>query len=114
MRNTAEYEAHLTNPLEDRYPEEPTPTCDECSEPHDEQEWCGECGCCRVCCKNEYVGCMPASMVPMTLTVYLHVDINDNPDSWDIGAMFDDVNVTAWNWQDGLKPVLRGVFYEDK
>ena len=53
MRNTAEYETYLTNPLEDRYPEETTPTCDECSEPQDEQEWCGECGCCRACCKED-------------------------------------------------------------
>lgn len=105
MRNTAEYEAYLTNPLEDRYPEENTPTCDECGEPHDEQPWCGECGCCRACCKNEYVDCMPDSMVPMTLTIYLHVDIDDNPDSWNIGEMFDDVNVTAWKWQDGHRAV---------
>ena len=34
MRNTVEYETHLTNPLEDRYPEEPEVRCDECAEPH--------------------------------------------------------------------------------
>jgi len=59
MRNTAEYENYLTNPLEDRYPEEPIPTCDECGEPHDEQRWCGECGCCLDCCKAIFVGCKP-------------------------------------------------------
>jgi hypothetical protein len=59
MRNTAEYEAYLTNPLEDRYHEEPTPTCDECGEPHDEQPWCGECGCCLDCCKGATSDCEP-------------------------------------------------------
>ena len=69
MRNTAEYEAYLTNPLEDRYPEEPTPTCDECGEPQGEQEWCGECGCCRSCCKNEYVDCEPAGLKQYNVTL---------------------------------------------
>lgn len=102
MRNTAEYEAHMTNPLEDRYPEEPTPTCDECSEPHDEQEWCGECGCCRVCCKNEYVGCMPASMVPMTLTIAVQVREGVDPDTylgknWNVAEWLDDPTITGWD-----------------
>ena len=44
---------------------------------------------------------MPASMRPMTLTVYLHVDEKENPDKWNIGEMFDEVSVSAWKWQDG-------------
>ena len=62
MRNTAEYEEYLTNPLEDRYPMQSEPVCDECSEPQDEQPWCGECGCCLDCCRGEYVGCPPKGM----------------------------------------------------
>ena len=51
MTNTAEYERYLTNPLEDRYPEEPEVRCDACAEPHGEQDWCGECGCCQIHCR---------------------------------------------------------------
>ena len=105
MRNTAEYEEYLNNPLEQGFAYEPAPQCDECGEPQDEQPWCGECGCCRACCKGEYVDCMPATMKHATLTVYLYVDENENPDKWNIGEMFDDVNVLAWKWQDGHRRV---------
>lgn len=101
MRNTAEYENYLTNPLEDRYPEEPIPTCDECGEPHDEQPWCGECGCCRACCKNEYVGCIPNDAKPITLTVYMYAQSNENPDKWDVAEWLADPTVKGWRWQDG-------------
>lgn len=58
MRNTAEYEAYLTNPLGDRYPAEPEIRCDWCGDPQDEDntEWCGECGCCKEHCQN-YIDC---------------------------------------------------------
>ena len=99
MRNTVEYETYLTNPLEDRYPEEVTPTCDECSEPHDEQPWCGECGCCRDCCKGEDVDCFPSSMKYGTLIIHLYVDEKENPDKWNIAEMFDGVKVSSWKWE---------------
>ena len=55
--NTAEYEAYLTNPLEDRYPEEPEVRCDWCGEPCSVYVWwCGECGCCKEHCQN-FINC---------------------------------------------------------
>ena len=40
-------------------------------------------------------------MKPITMTVYLFVDDDENAHKWDVGAWLDDVNVVGWDITDG-------------